>query len=902
MKKIKELKEVQIQKIIFIVSFIICLLLGLSLSYNFDFTKNFNLLFGSDTARVIRDIADFSVTHDRLTVHPLFVLFTEPVYNIINAIVLNKMLALVIISSLVTSLTVLFIYKILSLYSSNKLIKILLITSYLFTFSNYIFTAGIEVYNIATLFLVLIWYYTLKKYKENKYSTSSYIILTVLGILSFSFTITNIAVFFIILFLFLISKKIKFKYLLIIIFFTIFISFDLVNFQNVIWHNTPIIGFNNLNKENEYINYKIKPSNVTNVIKNDYLYSLIGNNIHLESIKGQAYVGDNYTITFNDNNNLFIICLTSIFYILSLILLIRNYKTNKFINIGLILTILFNTILHTLYGNDNPFLYSLHFVYLFYLSFGINISNEKNKTIINICKIYLIILLLSQLMINNIIFVKILNIVKTILPCNFYVANFDLFPVIFMSIFVIITIGIIIYFIIRIINKFKKAKKQDDKLKYGIIAVFLVIIVQSIFISLEANKNSNTIIWKKIDSNSENIYIDTNKYLSKDNYNFKKKFAKEIKELNNYQKEYKQLLKDYNAKKVTFLNGSNYYFFGLGNRRKLLFKNDSLIDIESGNKIFTWNVLNSVVIPNIYTVLIETSENKYIKLYEDDDGVHYVNNDIDTIIENTDKKINLYTFENQKYKNTKKVLYSEILFNIKDSKIYPNIIVYDYPWYRDAAMASMVLKATNNTDLISDWVNSITDIYDKQNKGIKEPDNLGELLYIISTQDNPNHELINKIEDEANLLAKNNASGYFITGQTDFSAKPLYQNLWYQCGTNNLGKDFSFSIDNLNDEYGILTWWMDNKVSNKKYTADDNFPYLSIASFHKTRKGKFPLNNSIYPLSWERNASEANYSKMQVLDDYYTVNRLSPLHTWTASELLLLLMDEDHKLNICYNR
>ena len=214
----------------------------------------------------------------------------------------------------------------------------------------------------------------------------------------------------------------------------------------------------------------------------------------------------------------------------------------------------------------------------------------------------------------------------------------------------------------------------------------------------------------------------------------------------------------------------------------------------------------------------------------------------------------------------------------------------------------MVLKITNNTDLISDWVNNITDIYDKQNRGVSEPDNLGELLYIISTQDNYNNELITKIESEANLLAESNEIGYYITGLTDFSEKPLYQNLWYQCGINNLKRDFPFNINNLNDEYGVLTWWTNNKITkNKKVTPDVNYPYLSIAAYHKLEKGSFPMNNNLYPLSWEKDASEANYQEMQILDNYYAVNNISPVHTWTASEMLLLLLDEEKELNLCYN-
>ena len=261
--------------------------------------------------------------------------------------------------------------------------------------------------------------------------------------------------------------------------------------------------------------------------------------------------------------------------------------------------------------------------------------------------------------------------------------------------------------------------------------------------------------------------------------------------------------------------------------------------------------------------------------------------------------MSLYDFHNQKYQNIKKVLYGEILFNIKDSTIYPNILVYDKPWYRDAALTSMVLKQTNNTDLISDWVDNINELYDKQNKGNEEADNLGELLYILSTQDNINYNLVNKIEAEAKRIAKNNSKGYYLNGTTDFSDMNLYQNLWYKLGIEAVGRDFKFNIANLGDSYSSMAWWSDNTFTNHElYTANTNYPYLSLASYHKLKLGQIAVNSKIYPLSWEKDASEANYKKMKVLDKYFVNNKISPLHTWTASEMLLLLLDETNDLTI----
>ena len=111
--------ETKIQKILFCISMIFYSLIGILLTYNFDFSNNYNLLFDSDTGRVIGDMTNIGFDHYRLSVHPLFVMLTQPIYFLIQGLVLNKMLALVLISSFVSSLSAVFIYKILSLFSDN---------------------------------------------------------------------------------------------------------------------------------------------------------------------------------------------------------------------------------------------------------------------------------------------------------------------------------------------------------------------------------------------------------------------------------------------------------------------------------------------------------------------------------------------------------------------------------------------------------------------------------------------------------------------------------------------------------------------------------------------------------------------------------------------------------------
>ena len=884
----------KIIKILFLFSLFFYLLIGILITYNFDFSENFNLLFESDTARVIGDITEFNYNHYRLSVHPLFVLLVNPIYNIVKGFAINKMLSLVIISSIVSSLSVIFIYKISSLYNKTKAINILTSLCYLFSFSNYIFTAGIEIYNIAALFLIILWYYTLKNLKNKTIKESSMFIFVTLGILSVGFTITNFAIFLIIILLLVISKKLKLKQCGKIVFFVVVMSINLIALQFLIYHNTPVVTSKSVTDEKQYADFKITVPRITNVIKNDYYYSIIGNDIYVKSLNNRNYNGKNFVITFNDKN-LITISIVTIFYILLITLFIRNYRKNTLINTSLVLSLLFNTGLHTLYGNNSTFLYSLHFLYLFLILFTINLSYEQNKTIKKISQIYLTLLIIFELIINSVIFIKLIKIVKTILTCNYYVANFGMLKTTIAAIILIAIIMMLIISIIKQITKYKNSETIDNKCKYIVIGTVLSILTIAIFITLETSITTKQILWYKFNTNkNKDVYLDANYYVIFNKATLEDIYSNEFIALKNYISEYKLFSFKYKHEKVKFLNKIDYYFFGFGNRKKLLYKDNSLIDLSTGDKLYTFNTEEYIIIPNLYTVLIKTKEGNYIKIYEDSNGIHYNMNNVDNMIDNT--KINLYDFKGEKYENIKKVLYGEILFNIKDSKIYPNILVYDNPWYRDAAIASMVLKRTNNTDLISDWVSNIKDIYDMQNKGNKETDNLGELLYIISTQKDKPQNLINKIKAEADTIANNNPNGKYLYGKTDYQDMYLYQNLWYKYGLESLNMEFKYDIDKLSDNYSNMAWWSSNKVNTDvKSKVDENYPYLTIATYHKTKKGKIVINSSIYPLSWEKNASEADYQKMKVLDNYYVDNRISPLHTWTASELLLLLMDNTNK-------
>ena len=134
-----------------------------------------------------------------------------------------------------------------------------------------------------------------------------------------------------------------------------------------------------------------------------------------------------------------------------------------------------------------------------------------------------------------------------------------------------------------------------------------------------------------------------------------------------------------------------------------------------------------------------------------------------------------------------------------------------------------------------------------------------------------------------------------------FYSQNLYQNLWYKFGIESIGKKFNFKIPNAVDDYVPLAWWSDLiETSNYEAGLNLNYPYLSYGYYHASKKGLIPVSNKLYPLSWEKSASEANYDNMSILDIYYSASNISPLHSWASSELLLLLLDDTNDLKKLY--
>ena len=601
------------EKYLFWGSLFFSLLIGLILTYNFDYTDNYNFLFESDTSRVIKDASEIICNHYRLIVHPLFTILVQPFCLLLTGFTQNSIISLIIMSSLVTSTTVLYIYKILNLIKKDDKQNILISLIYLFSFSNIIYTAGIEIYNYAALFLVLLWYYYLKIKDKNNCDKYTYFILIALGVLSAGFTITNFIVYFIVLGLLFINKKINLKKAIVISLITI-ISLLSVNFiQHIVWRSAPLLINKTIKNEKDFVDKQnIITTNIKNVVKNDYYNSIISSNVKIKVNKKFFYTTENFILGFK-NMPILNIILISIFYLIIILLLIRNFKKSILINIGLLSTILFNTCLHIIYGNNNTFLYSIHFLYQIILLLGINLLKEDNKSLKKKINIFLIVFIIFEIIFNTKTYLNIIKKSEEVLPKAFMCLKLGLTKAILLEVIGLFLLGYFIFLLIRLLKIKNNTNNQEEKTMLYIIIVFLTIFVQSTFIFLST-----------IDYNNDNYIEQRDKiyYLDKDLKNY---FKEEIKEYELYKQEYFKFIDNYhpNIYNDPVLYNEEIFYFGFGNRRKLLYKPGLIMDIYTKEVLYEFEEEERLIIPNIYTIIIKTTSNDYIKISEDEVGVHY---------------------------------------------------------------------------------------------------------------------------------------------------------------------------------------------------------------------------------------------------------------------------------------
>lgn len=345
------------------------------------------------------------------------------------------------------------------------------------------------------------------------------------------------------------------------------------------------------------------------------------------------------------------------------------------------------------------------------------------------------------------------------------------------------------------------------------------------------------------------------------------------------------------AEKLMQLPKVNFYLFGMGNRDKFLYLDGKLINALTSKIVRQWEVTKVRILPCEYTVRLNISDGSEIIIKEDEKAV-WIKEGAKRL-RLTEGEINLPKFKDHPQAKILRILLHEILINIVDTKPVPNFMVYSKPWYRDAAMVAMCLEKTDNLHLIKPWILKLDEIFDRNNAGNREADNLGQVLYLISLVSDSSHPLVRKVLDAIPEFQE----GKHIIGSTDFSKHPVYQTKWLKYGLRALGLEDPYEIPKVFDSYSVL-FWMDYKAEHVKRrgfskSGIKNYPYLGWAEAHfHGWPVPMPLEEQ-YPMTWEARASQANYPGMKLVSKEYTDRRICAPHSWHAAEMFLYLLDDD---------
>jgi len=336
-----------------------------------------------------------------------------------------------------------------------------------------------------------------------------------------------------------------------------------------------------------------------------------------------------------------------------------------------------------------------------------------------------------------------------------------------------------------------------------------------------------------------------------------------------------------------------FFLFGMGNRTKLLYRAGSLVSATTGKVLRQWKVKTGTIVPPAYCVALTTPAGASIRIQEDEQAVWIEENGSRHDVEGTKSPVHLPDFHDCRYPQVLRVLHQELLVNVIAGKPVPNFFVYAKPWYRDGAMTAMCFKATGNLDLIRDWVLGLTEPYDRNNAGETEADNLGQALYLVSLCADKNHPLVAKVLKELPRFEADGPEGKCVKGRSDFAFHPAYQTKWAKYGLRALGLPDAYAVPRIEDSYSAL-FWMDYRDTYVK--GDDaaslSYPYLNWASDHFHGLKRSPISNRDYPLSWEKDASAANYAGMTLISEQYRQQRLAAPHTWHAAEVFLYLLEQ----------
>jgi hypothetical protein len=340
-----------------------------------------------------------------------------------------------------------------------------------------------------------------------------------------------------------------------------------------------------------------------------------------------------------------------------------------------------------------------------------------------------------------------------------------------------------------------------------------------------------------------------------------------------------------------------FFLFGMGNRRKLLYREGALYDAATGELLRSWKAIHEQIVPHEYTVKWQTREGKQYSLLEDETGVCLVVEGTRTYL--TGNPLHLPDFKGgepglfgNSHAQILRVLLHEVLINVMDGKPMGNFLVQHTPRFRDAAIICEALRRTGNLDLVKDWILGLREPFDAAGDDAREPDNLGQALFLASLVADRSHPLVARALEAAEAFRRTD----FLAGNTEGTEHPIYQTKWLKYGLKSLGLPDGWRLPPSDDPYAAVFWldYRDVPAGGPPFSekVKEAAPYLAWAEAHfHGWDPPFALAARNYPLSWETHPGQNPPYAMGLVAQEYVDRRVAAPHARHAAEMLLYLLD-----------
>jgi hypothetical protein len=250
-----------------------------------------------------------------------------------------------------------------------------------------------------------------------------------------------------------------------------------------------------------------------------------------------------------------------------------------------------------------------------------------------------------------------------------------------------------------------------------------------------------------------------------------------------------------------------FFLFGMGQRSKWIYRDGKLFNALTQKVLYEWTVGRETIVPPQYLVELDLADGKKVRLVEDEAAFWVEANGKRTTVDGTLSPVKLPSFATNRYSAILRVLHQELLVNVTPAGPVPNYLVYAKPWYRDGAMMALAFQKTGNLAVIRDWIQKLSDPYDRNNAGETEADNLGQALFLVSLASDKTHPLVEVILEEAKRFEVVTPGGQYIQGRSDFSERPVYQTKWLKYGLKALHLPDPYTIPAKRDGYSALFGW-----------------------------------------------------------------------------------------------